>query len=182
MTDSDVARQQGNRRNCVVSCSCESWRFVGRTVAHMVTWLISIKRSEARIPDGAKTIFHCSPVTTKHFMASPQQDDLRLLGPPSGRGADGGARTRDGRVPADLRTDSQATVPPTSRRKLWKPQDLEFHWTPCPTVCQGQTCWWDKHGSELSIAVKDALRNCQRDTQITCLQGDQGLLVMEHRP
>ncbi|GFN76458.1 Arginase [Plakobranchus ocellatus] len=45
--------------------------------------------------------------------ASPQQGDLRLLGPPSGRGADGGARTRDRRVPADLRADSQATVPPT---------------------------------------------------------------------
>ncbi|GFN89461.1 hypothetical protein PoB_001596700 [Plakobranchus ocellatus] len=33
-----------------------------------------------------------------------------------GRGADGGARTRDRRVPADLRADSQATVPPTPRR------------------------------------------------------------------
>ncbi|GFO31390.1 hypothetical protein PoB_005789500 [Plakobranchus ocellatus] len=37
---------------------------------------------------------------------SPQQGDLRLLAPPSGRGADGGARTRDIRVPADLRADS----------------------------------------------------------------------------
>ncbi|GFO38848.1 glutathione peroxidase [Plakobranchus ocellatus] len=33
--------------------------------------------------------------------------------PPSGRGADGAARTRARRVPADLRVDSQATVPPT---------------------------------------------------------------------
>ncbi|GFO49251.1 hypothetical protein PoB_007575600, partial [Plakobranchus ocellatus] len=48
----------------------------------------------------------CSP-------ASPQQGDLRLLGPPTGRGADGGARTHDRRVHADLRADSQATVPPT---------------------------------------------------------------------
>ncbi|GFO03086.1 hypothetical protein PoB_002959100 [Plakobranchus ocellatus] len=47
------------------------------------------------------------------YIASPQQGDLRLLGPSSGRGADGGARTRDRRVPADLRADSQATVPPT---------------------------------------------------------------------
>ncbi|GFO29742.1 hypothetical protein PoB_005624700 [Plakobranchus ocellatus] len=46
-------------------------------------------------------------------MASPQQGDLRLLGPPSGRGADGEARTLDRRVPADLRSDSQATVPPS---------------------------------------------------------------------
>ncbi|GFO37359.1 hypothetical protein PoB_006386400 [Plakobranchus ocellatus] len=45
--------------------------------------------------------------------ARPQQGDLRLLGPPLGRGADGGARTRDRKVPADLRADLQATVPPT---------------------------------------------------------------------
>ncbi|GFO27382.1 hypothetical protein PoB_005388700 [Plakobranchus ocellatus] len=45
--------------------------------------------------------------------ASPQQGDLRLSGPPSGQGAGSGARTRDRRVPADLRADSQATVLPT---------------------------------------------------------------------
>ncbi|GFN80477.1 hypothetical protein PoB_000698300 [Plakobranchus ocellatus] len=33
------------------------------------------------------------------------------------RGADGGARAHDRRVPADLRADSQATVPPTPLRK-----------------------------------------------------------------
>ncbi|GFO32449.1 hypothetical protein PoB_005895400 [Plakobranchus ocellatus] len=43
-------------------------------------------------------------------IASPQQGDLMLLGPPPGRGADGGARTRDRRLPADLRMDSQATA------------------------------------------------------------------------
>ncbi|GFO18420.1 hypothetical protein PoB_004492500 [Plakobranchus ocellatus] len=42
-----------------------------------------------------------------------QQGDLRLKGPPSGRGADGGARARDRRVPADLRADSLTTEPPT---------------------------------------------------------------------
>ncbi|GFN99836.1 hypothetical protein PoB_002634200 [Plakobranchus ocellatus] len=52
--------------------------------------------------------------------ASPQQGDLRLLGPPSGRDADGGARTRDRRVPADLREDLQATVPPTPQKKKKK--------------------------------------------------------------
>ncbi|GFN86932.1 endonuclease-reverse transcriptase [Plakobranchus ocellatus] len=46
---------------------------------------------------------------------SPQQGDLRLSGPPSGQGAGSGARTRDRRVPADLRADSQATVLPTPR-------------------------------------------------------------------
>ncbi|GFO12844.1 hypothetical protein PoB_003934900 [Plakobranchus ocellatus] len=48
--------------------------------------------------------------------ASPQQGDLRLSGPPSGQDAGGGARTRDRRVPADLRADSLATVPPTPRQ------------------------------------------------------------------
>ncbi|GFN95841.1 hypothetical protein PoB_002234700 [Plakobranchus ocellatus] len=47
------------------------------------------------------------------YKVCPQQGDLRLLGPLSGRGTDGGARTRDRKVPADLRADSQATVPPT---------------------------------------------------------------------
>ncbi|GFO16717.1 hypothetical protein PoB_004322200 [Plakobranchus ocellatus] len=46
-------------------------------------------------------------------IASPQQGDLRLSDPPSGQGAGGGARTRDRRVPVDLRADSLATVPPT---------------------------------------------------------------------
>ncbi|GFO02148.1 hypothetical protein PoB_002865300 [Plakobranchus ocellatus] len=46
----------------------------------------------------------------------PQQGDLRLSGPPSGQGAGIGARTRDRRVPADLRADSQATVLPTPRK------------------------------------------------------------------
>ncbi|GFN74632.1 hypothetical protein PoB_000113800 [Plakobranchus ocellatus] len=45
------------------------------------------------------------------------QCDLRLSGPPSGQGAGGGARTRNRKVPADLRADSLATVPPTP---LWK--------------------------------------------------------------
>ncbi|GFO09953.1 hypothetical protein PoB_003645800 [Plakobranchus ocellatus] len=44
---------------------------------------------------------------------SPQQGDLRFLGPSSGQGAGGKARTRNRRVPADLRADSLATVPPT---------------------------------------------------------------------
>ncbi|GFO00117.1 hypothetical protein PoB_002662200 [Plakobranchus ocellatus] len=57
-----------------------------------------------------------APVLVAHGLlthASPQQGDLRLSGLPSGRGIDGGARTRDRRVPANLREDSQATVPPT---------------------------------------------------------------------
>ncbi|GFO36805.1 hypothetical protein PoB_006331000 [Plakobranchus ocellatus] len=44
---------------------------------------------------------------------SPQQDDLRLSGPPSGQGAGGVDQTCDRRVPADLRADWLASVPPT---------------------------------------------------------------------
>ncbi|GFO27848.1 hypothetical protein PoB_005435300 [Plakobranchus ocellatus] len=47
------------------------------------------------------------------YIARPQQRDLRLPGPPSDQGAGGGARTRDRKVPADLRADSLATEPPT---------------------------------------------------------------------
>ncbi|GFO32591.1 hypothetical protein PoB_005909600 [Plakobranchus ocellatus] len=50
---------------------------------------------------------------TEYPAANPQQGDLRLLGPPSGQGVDGRARTRDRRVPADLRADSLTTEPPT---------------------------------------------------------------------
>ncbi|GFO12036.1 hypothetical protein PoB_003854100 [Plakobranchus ocellatus] len=50
------------------------------------------------------------------LLLCPQQGDLRLSGPPSGQGAGSGARTRDRRVPADLRADSQATVLPTPPR------------------------------------------------------------------
>ncbi|GFO00407.1 hypothetical protein PoB_002691200 [Plakobranchus ocellatus] len=45
--------------------------------------------------------------------ASPQQGDIKLLGPPSDQDADGMARTHGRRVPADIRADSLATVPPT---------------------------------------------------------------------
>ncbi|GFO08484.1 hypothetical protein PoB_003498900 [Plakobranchus ocellatus] len=55
---------------------------------------------------------------TQHPATSPQQGDLRLSGPPSGQGAGSGARTRDRRVPADLRADSQATVLPTPRQAM----------------------------------------------------------------
>ncbi|GFO01957.1 hypothetical protein PoB_002846200 [Plakobranchus ocellatus] len=63
--------------------------------------------------------YHTSQ-TTLADTASPQQRDLRLSGPPSGRGAGDGARIRDRRVPGDLRTDSLATVPPTPRTEKIK--------------------------------------------------------------
>ncbi|GFO45250.1 hypothetical protein PoB_007175500 [Plakobranchus ocellatus] len=60
----------------------------------------------------------CCP--EKMQIESPQQGDLRLSGPPSGQGAGGGARTRDRMVPAVLRADSLATVPPTPPSALKK--------------------------------------------------------------
>ncbi|GFO28674.1 hypothetical protein PoB_005517900 [Plakobranchus ocellatus] len=46
-------------------------------------------------------------------IASSQKGDIRLSDSPSGQSNGGEARTRDKRVPADLRADSLATVPPT---------------------------------------------------------------------
>ncbi|GFN93117.1 neuropeptides capa receptor [Plakobranchus ocellatus] len=43
-------------------------------------------------------------------IANPQQGDLRLSGPPSGQGTGGGARTRDRRVPANLRSQIHYTT------------------------------------------------------------------------
>ncbi|GFN83014.1 hypothetical protein PoB_000952000 [Plakobranchus ocellatus] len=51
------------------------------------------------------------------FLARPQHGDIRLLHPPSGQHAGAGARTRNRRVPADLRADSLATVLPTPRKQ-----------------------------------------------------------------
>ncbi|GFN89551.1 hypothetical protein PoB_001605700 [Plakobranchus ocellatus] len=54
-----------------------------------------------------------SPTRVFIYIASPQQGNLRLCGPPSGHGAGGGAQTRDRKVHADLRADSLATEIPT---------------------------------------------------------------------
>ncbi|GFN93665.1 hypothetical protein PoB_002017100 [Plakobranchus ocellatus] len=48
--------------------------------------------------------------------ACPQEDDLGFLDPPSGQGAGDEARTRDRRVPADLRAGSLFTEPPMIRQ------------------------------------------------------------------
>ncbi|GFO06102.1 hypothetical protein PoB_003260700 [Plakobranchus ocellatus] len=46
------------------------------------------------------------------IIQSTKQGALRLSGPPSGQRAGCGARTRDGKVPADLRAGLLPTVPP----------------------------------------------------------------------
>ncbi|GFN88968.1 hypothetical protein PoB_001547400 [Plakobranchus ocellatus] len=55
------------------------------------------------------------PCVTVYNIASPQQGDLMFLGPLSGQGAGGRARTRDRWVPADHRTDLLSSVPPMAR-------------------------------------------------------------------
>ncbi|GFN88168.1 hypothetical protein PoB_001467400 [Plakobranchus ocellatus] len=50
------------------------------------------------------------------FREGPQQGDLWLSDLPPGQGAGDGARTHDRRIPADIRADLLATVPPTPRR------------------------------------------------------------------
>ncbi|GFO23498.1 hypothetical protein PoB_005000300 [Plakobranchus ocellatus] len=47
------------------------------------------------------------------YTACQQNGDLRLSGLLPGQGVSGRARTRNRRVPADLRVDSLSTVPPT---------------------------------------------------------------------
>ncbi|GFN77124.1 hypothetical protein PoB_000363000 [Plakobranchus ocellatus] len=74
--------------------------------------------------DDDRAMVDVSDVEQK-LAAIPQQGDLRLLGPPSGRDADGGARTRDRRVPADLRAHAQATVPPTPPQVVSCPHHSE---------------------------------------------------------
>ncbi|GFO42530.1 hypothetical protein PoB_006903500 [Plakobranchus ocellatus] len=47
------------------------------------------------------------------YIVIPQQRDLKLSGLPPGQAADDEARARDRKVPASLRADSSASVPPT---------------------------------------------------------------------
>ncbi|GFN79260.1 hypothetical protein PoB_000576600 [Plakobranchus ocellatus] len=103
---------------------CKSWQ-TGRNewlfsnLTAELSKLVDVKNiekvcgSSLRSPGGHLGLFVILPRVGFLYATSPQQGDLRLLGPPSGRGADGGVRTRDRRVPADLRADSQAIVPPT---------------------------------------------------------------------
>ncbi|GFO22046.1 metabotropic glutamate receptor [Plakobranchus ocellatus] len=59
------------------------------------------------------------------FSACPQQGDLVLSGPPSSRSIGGGAQTRIRSVLADLRADSQSTVPPMPPRHPYDPEEEE---------------------------------------------------------
>ncbi|GFO13455.1 hypothetical protein PoB_003996000 [Plakobranchus ocellatus] len=49
--------------------------------------------------------------------ASPQKVYIRLSGPPSGQDASGGTRTRDRRIPEDIRADSLASSSSSNNNK-----------------------------------------------------------------
>ncbi|GFO04983.1 hypothetical protein PoB_003148800 [Plakobranchus ocellatus] len=68
-------------------------------------------------PSSLQPTTRCSKYLWPSWYVSPQQGDLRLSGPPSGQDARGGARTRDRRIPADLRASSLAFEPPTPQKK-----------------------------------------------------------------
>ncbi|GFN93862.1 hypothetical protein PoB_002036800 [Plakobranchus ocellatus] len=53
-------------------------------------------------------------------IASSEQGDLRISGPPSRQGADGRARTRKNRIPECLRVESLSTLPPMPLADLRK--------------------------------------------------------------
>ncbi|GFO34558.1 hypothetical protein PoB_006106300 [Plakobranchus ocellatus] len=76
-------------------------------------WKLKKRKYVNRICDSRKGKSNTVYELLSLYIANPQQGDLRLLGSPSDRSADGRARTRDRRVPADLRADLQGTVPPT---------------------------------------------------------------------
>ncbi|GFO38633.1 ranbp-type and c3hc4-type Zinc finger-containing protein 1 [Plakobranchus ocellatus] len=113
------------------------------------------------------------------YIASPQQGDLRLSGPPSGQGAGSGARTHDRRVPADLRADSQATVLPTplqggeddldntrmeNYQHLLAIENLDL--VPNPEPFQCAICFDDIAAGD-GIVLRECLHQFCRD----CLQG-----------
>ncbi|GFO23246.1 hypothetical protein PoB_004975100 [Plakobranchus ocellatus] len=52
--------------------------------------------------------------------------DYTDSGPPSGHSASGGARTRNRRVPADLKMDSLSTVPPTPQLRLDRVRNFHY--------------------------------------------------------
>ncbi|GFO06965.1 hypothetical protein PoB_003347000 [Plakobranchus ocellatus] len=88
-------------------------------------------------------------------MASPQQGDLRLPGPPSGQGAGAVARTRDRRVSADLRTDyNQLFILTFALEKRFSVSSDDHHIT--MQMVRGVDTCPDISGGTQSLGVKAA--------------------------
>ncbi|GFO07796.1 hypothetical protein PoB_003430100 [Plakobranchus ocellatus] len=86
---------------------------MGKKLVILESIMLGMPASQAQIH---RKIMHQSPelmTLSRRKQFDPQQDDPRLSGSPPDQGPGGGARTRDRRVPANLRADSLATMPPT---------------------------------------------------------------------
>ncbi|GFO46289.1 hypothetical protein PoB_007279400 [Plakobranchus ocellatus] len=90
-----------------------AWRCQAKQTYLPQIWVtfVSIQKGEGRLkaePKEMEVEIRMESITKD----TPQQGDLRLSGPPTGQSAGGGPQTRNRMVPADLRADSLATVPP----------------------------------------------------------------------
>ncbi|GFO49586.1 hypothetical protein PoB_007609100 [Plakobranchus ocellatus] len=128
ITSSDVALQKGNARTPEKRCFLYiaspqqgdlrlSGPLTGRDAGSRAQTcdrrVPADLRADPSVVGSSSATGHAPVISSIISTPGPQQGDLRLSGPPSGQDAGGGAQTRDRMVPADLRADSLATVPPT---------------------------------------------------------------------
>ncbi|GFN82539.1 hypothetical protein PoB_000904500 [Plakobranchus ocellatus] len=88
---------------------------------------------------------------------SPQDDDLRLSGPPSDQGAGGGARTRDIRIPVNLRAGSLCAVPPAP------------HCERGSADCVAKRCGW--LSGRVGVGKESTGKNCYRHHVLGAFRG-----------
>ncbi|GFO22531.1 hypothetical protein PoB_004903600 [Plakobranchus ocellatus] len=132
-THLSVRQVHADTQTCTASQSCTR----GRLLDDRVRPTMSSRRTHRLLrPTG--------PVLSKTTIGIGRHDQTGSVfnhGPPSGQGAGSGDRTRDRRVPADLRADSQATVLPTppltsvldmphDKRKYWNVLTVRVYSTP----------------------------------------------------
>ncbi|GFN82271.1 hypothetical protein PoB_000877700 [Plakobranchus ocellatus] len=92
-------------RVCIVYAECDG-------VCGSMSWLLCVGEEQS--------LMYKKLVDTQHRHRIANELVIFHINqaPPSSQGAGNGARTCDRRVPADLRADSQATVPPTLRSRF----------------------------------------------------------------